>query len=683
MKTSLTLIPGVENRRLGRALGDDGEARIVRSFHFRVRSVKCGGRGTARTRIAYVRREGKHAKSSGDVESAAGHKDALIDAADRVEATSRIKRGPTAERILQSFVLELPAESTPEERAATAEAVVEHWRTRYGADRPGHEAIAVVHMHGDESPQPHLHVEVAARPILADGTVDRSVRLWTDPSPSEAVKAERAAMAGIVNTWCTTEAAFHGGTFKEIGREDEGKPRLPISAWRAMRKAMRDAGDKDEAARIEAAAYAVEDRRREGLRETGTARAGEIAALKEAGAWPPRSRIAVAQERGNTWHEYFDQMCELHDAVKERAVEAEASAAGLGTELATAENEVATLRAYSAEQTEFLTDWHGKRGVDLPDLKDEDGRKAAWSNMRTWQEELEDERAKLGKQRDAANKLTEDWKTAWRNVIGAVYRHSGTEPPDLAALSGRNEAHRFVMAGAGRAEEREALQVEPIVLTEKQRPMLTDICARHRIEGDIDKNARVQLLAFAALHEELEERRREADAAEKKRKAEREKAKTGEGRHDERGAGEAGAVDGGGAEAGGGTADGDRRRHENGRGRAGERADRGAAGGDRGSPAAPAAPVAREVVGDSATPGVVGHRPSVVGGVADGGGNGARGSDDRDAGGRSLQLDHSGKVRARRRPDLGAGPSDLVAAAVPGTDAPPGGVKPKEHRGGR
>ena len=246
MQTSLTLLAGVENRRLGRVLGDDGLARVVRSFHFRVRSVKCGGRGTARTRIAYVRREGKHAKSSADVENAAGDKDALIDAADRIEATSRIKRGPTAERILQSFVLELPAESTAAERAATAEAVVEHWRTRYGEDRPGHEAIAVVHMHGDEAAQPHLHVEVAARPILADETVDRSVRLWTDPSPSKAVKAERAAMAKIVNTWCTTKAAFHAGAFKEIGREDEGKPRLPISAWRAMRKAMRAAGDKDE-----------------------------------------------------------------------------------------------------------------------------------------------------------------------------------------------------------------------------------------------------------------------------------------------------------------------------------------------------------------------------------------------------------------------------------------------------
>ena len=432
MQTSLTLLAGVENRRLGRVLGDDGLARVVRSFHFRVRSVKCGGRGTARTRIAYVRREGKHAKSSADVENAAGDKDALIDAADRIEATSRIKRGPTAERILQSFVLELPAESTAAERAATAEAVVEHWRTRYGEDRPGHEAIAVVHMHGDEAAQPHLHVEVAARPILADETVDRSVRLWTDPSPSEAVKAERAAMAEIVNTWCTTKAAFHAGAFKEIGREDEGKPRLPISAWRAMRKAMRAAGDKDEADRIEAEAYAAEANRREGLREAGLARAAEIDALKAAGEWPPKSQRAALQTELTTakadaagWEKntleivklaYKQDGRDLPDlgtdaglaaadefleggAGRAEAVEAvraeEQEKAGRALTAAktdwqderrrerdNAKNETSALRAHSAEQTEFLTGVHRENGRDLPDLETGEGRSEAWAFAR-------------------------------------------------------------------------------------------------------------------------------------------------------------------------------------------------------------------------------------------------------------------------------------------------------------
>ena len=477
MQTSLTLLAGVENRRLGRVLGDDGLARVVRSFHFRVRSVKCGGRGTARTRIAYVRREGKHAKSSADVENAAGDKDALIDAADRIEATSRIKRGPTAERILQSFVLELPAESTAAERAATAEAVVEHWRTRYGEDRPGHEAIAVVHMHGDEAAQPHLHVEVAARPILADETVDRSVRLWTDPSPSEAVKAERAAMAEIVNTWCTTKAAFHAGAFKEIGREDEGKPRLPISAWRAMRKAMRAAGDKDEAARIEAAAYAVEANRRAGLRKAGLARAAEIDALKAAGEWPPKSQraalqteLATAKKERDGWEKNTVEIVELayeqagrdlpdlgtkagRDAAAEfleaGAGRAEAAADAraeereeAGRTLTAAKNETATLtdekqqaetRADTAEgrvrelealnktQTEYVTDWHGDRGAELPDLATVEGQSAAWANMRAWQAGEKKRRKDEAAAKEAAEQaLADERRQADKRIAEAV-----------------------------------------------------------------------------------------------------------------------------------------------------------------------------------------------------------------------------------------------------------------------
>ena len=501
MQTSLTLLAGVENRRLGRVFGDDGLARVVRSFHFRVRSVKCGGRGTARTRIAYVRREGKHAGDAGDVEATAGDKDALIDAANRIEATSRIKRGPTAERILQSFVLELPAESTAAERAATAEAVVEHWRTRYGEDRPGHEAIAVVHMHGDEAAQPHLHVEVAARPILADETVDRSVRLWTDPSPSEAVKAERAAMAEIVNTWCTTKAAFHAGAFKEIGREDEGKPRLPISAWRAMRKAMRAAGDKDEADRIEAEAYAVEANRREGLREAGLARAAEIDALKAAGEWPPKSQrealeteLNTARKEGGEWKENTLEIVRLAyehagvdlpdldtDAGLDAAAEflqggagrAEAAADAraeeqekAGRALTAAKNKTATLtdekqqaetragelEALNKTQTEYVTDWHGDRGVELPDLATVEGQSAAWTNMRAWEakalKKAEDEAAA----KEAAEQALENERDSTQAKIDAAVRQALEDERERQEAEREEEDHgkrRDGRAGAG------------------------------------------------------------------------------------------------------------------------------------------------------------------------------------------------------------------------------------------
>ena len=57
----VALIPGVENRRVGRVIGDDGVERIVRTFHARFSGLKIGGGMTARTRIAYILREGQFA----------------------------------------------------------------------------------------------------------------------------------------------------------------------------------------------------------------------------------------------------------------------------------------------------------------------------------------------------------------------------------------------------------------------------------------------------------------------------------------------------------------------------------------------------------------------------------------------------------------------------------------------
>ena len=53
-------------------------------------------------------------------------------------------------------------------------------------------------MHGEEGPQPHLHVEVAARAVDADGGVDRSTALWTGPHGRQAVQAERRRNADLV-----------------------------------------------------------------------------------------------------------------------------------------------------------------------------------------------------------------------------------------------------------------------------------------------------------------------------------------------------------------------------------------------------------------------------------------------------------------------------------------------------
>ena len=424
MQTSVTLLPGVENRRVGRVAGDDGLERLVRSFHFRVRSVKCGGRATARTRTDYVLRRGEYEKDGDDVEAAAGDLDRLLDAADRIEATSRIKKGPTAERILVSFVQELPAESTAAKRAEAAAAVVEHWRTYHGEDRPGHEAIAVVHVHGAEKAQAHLHIEVAARPILPDGTVDRSVRLWTDPSPSEAVRRERKAMSDLVNRTCEPKIEFHAGTFGEIGREDEGKPRLPISKWRALRKEIAEAGDAEEAAEIERRYYALERDRRDELRQAGLARKEKIDELKELGDWRggkpigQRERlerraadaeaaegklrsVALGQSVGvaefeelaeryvaalgeaeggrDEYREHFAAALRGWATAGERTKEALDLRDAEAAERIAAEGEV---RDLTEKQTAFLTERHEKAGRELPDLTTGEGQADAWRFVR-------------------------------------------------------------------------------------------------------------------------------------------------------------------------------------------------------------------------------------------------------------------------------------------------------------
>ena len=195
LQRSITLLPGVENHRAGRVFGDDGAERIVRTFHARFASIKCGGTTTARQAAEYVLREGKHAEDedgmeddAGDVEASAGDKEAMLADARRIRQTARITRGPTGERILATQIIELPAESTKEQRQACAQAFVDDWRER------GHQAIAVVHMHGHDKdrPQPHLHVLATGRPVGADGTVDRSAPLWRN---RDEVKAERARTA--------------------------------------------------------------------------------------------------------------------------------------------------------------------------------------------------------------------------------------------------------------------------------------------------------------------------------------------------------------------------------------------------------------------------------------------------------------------------------------------------------
>ena len=418
LQRTVTLLPGVENHRAGRTVGDGGAERIVRTFHARFASIKCGGTTTARQAAEYVLREGKHAgeedENKADVEASAGDKEAMLADARRIRQTARITRGPTGERILATQIIELPAESTKEQRQACAQAFVDDWRER------GHRAIAVVHMHGHDKdrPQPHLHVLATGRPVAADGTVDRSAPLWRN---RDEVKAERARTARLVNEHCHTVAAFHPGGFKDIGREeDTPKWRTPTGVY--LKVVAAEAGgagweEKEEAGRAQYAAA----RRSAELAEPKRTRKKEIACQRERGEEPPRvrptlrQRLALAEAGRSELAADLDRLAAERARLtgeKREAVELVGKAeVRVGEERARAdraEGRVRELQELNAAQTEYVTDWHGDRGVELPDLATVEGQSAAWANMRAWEDEARKKAEDEAAAKEAAVRALED-----------------------------------------------------------------------------------------------------------------------------------------------------------------------------------------------------------------------------------------------------------------------------------
>ena len=489
------LLAGVENHRVGQVAGDGGLAKIVRTFHARFGSVKMGAGQTPRQRIAYVRREGQHADDAGDVEATAGDKEKVLDTADRLEAGARIKRGPTADRLLATQVIELPAESTPEQRAKCAQAFVDDWRER------GHPAIATVHVHGEERGQPHLHVEIAARPMGADGEVDRSVRLWRG---KPTIYAERQKVADLVNRTCEPDPPYHPGGFRDIGREgDTPKKRIPARPFREARAEIRAAPEK--AAGIKAEMYAASRTERAQVREAHEKRTEQINEFKAMGEWPPVSERVRLEKRGDDWWRYYNNRVAAEtaraaerDEQRERAEKAEASVAALTGEKQEAETradtaeaereglrgEVRQLQELNKRQTKYVTDWHGEREVDLPDLATVEGQAAAWANMRAWKAEalkkavaaaaakeaaeqaLADERALADKRIAAAVRLALEAERQEQNRDGRGTGEAGgvDRRPDQGADRPGTEARRGGDAedhGAGRAERPRAVGDRP------------------------------------------------------------------------------------------------------------------------------------------------------------------------------------------------------------------------------
>ena len=473
----------------GRA-GHDGIG-PARTFHCNIGSVKVGE--SARASLDYIRRKGEHKGDAVDVESEAGYPQAVLDDAGLIEASARIKRGANAERQLVTEVYELPADSTPENRKKVAEAVVADWRGR------GHKSVAVVHMHGDRTPQPHLHVAVASRPVDGAGNVDRSRRLLTG---RDQIRAERAHVAEIVNRICEPEVRFHPGRLIDTGIERPARKRIPPGEFRKGRaeiRAANGAGEPDRARAAEAAMYAESAKERLKLHARREARRVEIGALKAARRWAPKSQRQQLKDRAATW-ENIAMSAGAHardTAAKDRkALSAELFIAknerstfltgvhreggrdlpdletGEGRDEAwvfaraemkarrdeamkqreraeKAEGRVRELEALNRTQTEYVTDWHGDRKVELPDLATVEGQSAAWANMRAWEAGEKKRRKDEAAEAEIKAELEKE-----RHAL--EQRAAGAEASVAALTREKQEAETRAERSEGRVRELEA-----------------------------------------------------------------------------------------------------------------------------------------------------------------------------------------------------------------------------------
>ena len=340
----------------------------------------------------------------------------------RIRQTARITRGPTGERILATQIIELPAESTKEQRQACAQAFVDDWRER------GHQAIAVVHMHGHDKdrPQPHLHVLATGRPVGADGTVDRSAPLWRN---RDEVKAERARTARLVNEHCHTVAAFHPGGFKDIGREeDTPKWRTPTGVYlKVVAAEAEGAGweEKEEAggrntpppaSPLSSPSPSGRGKRRS-RRRAGAAKSRPGSGRRSASGSPWPRPGAASSRRISTGSRRIapgrppKSSRPRHAPIRPRAA-------------------CANLRSSTRCRRNTSPTWHGDRGAELPDLATVEGQREAWASMRAWEiEERKRRKAEAAAKKDEHEKALADERDSTQEKIAeAVQRALETEP---------------------------------------------------------------------------------------------------------------------------------------------------------------------------------------------------------------------------------------------------------------
>lgn len=213
----------------GRVGRHDG--RPARPFHGELVNIHRNQGGAARGRagLEYIDRAERYKDRADELEAAGGYysREDLATALEAVEASSVRKDA----LIARTAHIELPADSTPEQRRIAAQALADWFEER------GHPTRWAIHA----SPQPHVHLITTARAAWRDedgawqaepqGMKGRpGKRILAGPIETH---RWRAAVAATINDICEPAVHFHPGRLADVGIDRPAKVRLPAAEyWR-------------------------------------------------------------------------------------------------------------------------------------------------------------------------------------------------------------------------------------------------------------------------------------------------------------------------------------------------------------------------------------------------------------------------------------------------------------------
>ena len=358
----------LKSRRIGRAGGQS-----ARTFHCDFGSIRVGSKATPNGAFDVLLCEGREKREAAELEHVSGDPAVVRRAAKLVEAAAVRRRGPQAERVLVRQTIELPVDTTAAQRREVAEMIASDWVTR------GHPAIVAVH--GNDLVQPHLRVLVSARPVTADGEVDRSRRLWAG---KQAVRDERSRIAGMINRACNQRVAFHPGRLADTGIHRKAERRIPRAIWEVGQREL-DSGEVD---RVRAEKEAERAERRAHPAKPSPLRVA-LAAAKEdvetARKESSRQANQAAEQRRRAEHAeaYLNLERERRARVEAELLAVNSQLAGLrehrAAELAAAQD---VLRGLTDHQKAQLADSRLKTGHPSLDFTTIDSQLQAWNLIR-------------------------------------------------------------------------------------------------------------------------------------------------------------------------------------------------------------------------------------------------------------------------------------------------------------